>query len=68
MANPGKQYKLPDQLIFTFGMAGKYLAMVDAIKIGAKTFQINAVPIDIEGDDSYEQFLFEQECGSGDDY
>ena len=66
MANPGKTYNLPYQLIFTFGMAGNYLAMVDAIKIGAREYQINAVPIDIEGDDSYEQFIFEQECGGGD--
>ena len=48
MANPKKNYKIPCQLLFPFGMVGKVLAMVDIIKYGKKEYQINAVPIEVD--------------------
>ena len=68
MANPGKQYQLPCHIDIEYGMAGPYFAFIEYVRLGRKKYQINAYKIDIEVDDSYEQFLFEQECGSGDDY
>ena len=48
MANPKKNYKIPCQLLFPFGMTGNMLAMVDIIKIGKREYQINAIPIEVD--------------------
>ena len=67
MANPGKTYELPCKLYYQYADAGdKIMVFIEKIRLGRRDFQINAYPISIETDDSYEQFLFEQECGGGD--
>lgn len=47
MANPGKIYNLPCQLIFEYAGANDQLVMMDKIKIGPREFQINGTLIEV---------------------
>ena len=69
MANPGKEYNLPCKLFFEYAMGGEsILAFIEKLRLGRREYQINAYPIIVDNEDSYEQFLFEQSCGGEGDY
>ena len=69
MANPGKEYNLPCKLFFEYAMGGEsILAFIEKLRLGRREYQINAHPIIVDNEDSYEQFLFEQSCGGEGDY
>lgn len=66
MANPGKTYNLPCSLLNEWYSSGTgKLAWFEKIKLGKRYYRINGYLIDIDYEDSYKAFLFEQASGSG---
>ena len=68
MANPGKQYHLPCKYRTEYiaSDATGTVVFIESVKLGARIFRVNVYAIDVDYEDSYKQFIFEQECGGGD--